>query len=230
MEITKKKKVLFVLVFAVLGFLALQVSLTNLAGSKVSFTLFDAFAPIAGAFLGSIPGVIAVLLMQVFNFIFHGSHVVDSGTIIRLLPILFAALYFSKKSQLNYIIPILAIAAFVLNPVGRSVWYFSLFWLIPVAAYFYREKSLLAKSLGATFSAHAVGGAIWIWAFHLSKAVWIGLIPVVAAERLLFAVGIAASYVVVNNVLAYLVKKEIIKYNLPINQKYLWKWAQATSN
>jgi hypothetical protein len=226
MKDSLKKKVWFVLVFAVLGFVALQVSLTHLAGSKVNFTLFDAFAPIAGSFLGSIPGVIAVLLMQIFNFVVHGSHVVDSGTIIRLLPALFATLYFARKSKLNYIIPILAIIAFNLNPAGRSVWYFSLYWLIPVAAYFVREKSLVAKALGATFSAHAVGGAIWIYAFHLSKAVWIGLIPVVAMERLLFAAGIAASYLVMNNVLAFLMKKQIIKYNLPINRKYVWKWTE----
>lgn len=225
MENSKKKQVLFVLLFAVLGFLALQVKLTNLVGSKVSFTLFDAFAPIAGGFLGSIGGVIAVFLMQAFNFLVHGSQVLDAGTIVRFIPALFAALYFAKKSKLNIIIPVLAIIAFNLSPIGHQVWYFSLYWLIPIAAYFIREKSLVAKSLGATFSAHAVGGAIWVWVFKLPAAVWIGLIPVVAAERLLFALGIAVSYLVVNNVLAILVKKELIKYSLPINHKYVWKWA-----
>lgn len=225
MENSKKKKVLFVLLFAVLGFIALQVKLTNLVGSGVNFTLFDAFAPIAGGFLGSWLGVVAVLLMQIFNFVVHGANVVDAGTIVRFIPALFAALYFAKKSRLNIIVPVIAIIAFILNPIGQSVWYFSLFWLIPIAAYFVREKSLIAKSLGATFSAHAVGGAIWIWVFKLPAAVWIGLIPVVAAERLLFTMGIAVSYLVVNNVLAILVKKEWVKYSLPVNQKYVWKWA-----
>lgn len=225
MENSKKKKVLFVLLFAVLGFIALQIKLTNLVGSGVNFTLFDAFAPIAGGFLGGVGGVVAVLLMQAFNFIVHGAQIVDAGTVIRFIPALFAALYFAKKSKFNIVVPLLAIAAFNLNPIGQQVWYFSLFWLIPIAAYFVREKSLIAKSLGATFSAHAVGGALWVWTFKLPVAVWIGLIPVVAAERLLFAIGIAVSYLVVNNVLAILVKKEVIKYTLPINQRYVWKWA-----
>jgi len=36
----------------------------ELIGSQAKFTFFDAFAPIAGAFIGSIPGIIVVILMQ----------------------------------------------------------------------------------------------------------------------------------------------------------------------
>jgi hypothetical protein len=188
------QKITFFILFVVLGFATLQVPVAHLAGSKATFTFFDAFGPIAPAFLGTIPGIVAVFLMQLINFFIHGSKVLDPGTIIRFLPMLFTAMYFGKKTSLNWIIPALAIIVFNANPVGRSVWFYSMFWLIPVICYFWQDKSLLARSLGATFMAHAAGGAIWIWVFNLPSAVWIGLIPVVIVERLLFALSIALNY------------------------------------
>ena len=204
---SKQQKFFFVAVFAVLGLIALQIPVAKLAGSKTAFTLFDMFGPIAGGFLGSALGIIAVALMQVANFLLHGAQAVDAGTFIRMVPMLFATLYFAKRRTINWIIPILAIISFLSDPIGRSAWYYSLFWLIPMICYFFQERSLIARSLGATFMAHAVGGAIWIHTFHLSKAVWTGLIPVVIAERLLFAAGIAVMYVLFNNVLALVARK-----------------------
>ncbi|MDO8676037.1 MAG: hypothetical protein Q7K16_00015 [Candidatus Azambacteria bacterium] len=216
-----KKNALFIAIFVVLGFIALQIPATQLAGSKVKFTIYDAFAPAAGSFIGSIPGVIAVFFMQFFNFLVHGAQFEDAGTIIRFFPTLFAVLYFSKKGKINLIIPVLAIAAFIAHPIGRTVWYFSLFWLIPMVAHFFRDRFLLARALGATFTAHAVGGALWIWAFALPAPVWNSLIPVVIAERLLFALGISGSFILVNNFLGLLEKKRFLNLGFYIDQKYL---------
>jgi hypothetical protein len=217
-----KRNLLFIAIFGIVGFIALQIPVAQLEGSKVKFTIYDAFAPLAGAFIGSIPGVAAVLLMQLVNFLVHGAHVQDIGTIIRFFPMLFAVLYFARKSRLNLIVPMLAIAAFVAHPIGREVWYFSLFWTIPLIAYFFRDRFLMARALGATFSAHAVGGAAWIWAFSLPAAVWDSLIPVVAAERFLFAIGIALSYIAVTNVLYVLEKKHILTLGFSIDRRYIW--------
>lgn len=216
-----KKKFLFIAIFAIAGFITLQIPVAQLAGSKAKFTVFDAFAPVAGSFIGTTPGVIAVFLMQFFNFLMHGAHIQDAGTIIRFFPMLFAALYFAKKNKLNFIIPALAIIAFIAHPVGRTVWYFSLFWTIPIIAYFFRERFLFTRALGSTFTAHAVGGALWIWTFSLPAAVWNSLIPIVATERLLFALGITASFVLVNNLLGLLDKIRLPYLNFQINQKYL---------
>lgn len=216
-----KKNLLFIAVFLILGFIALQIPVAQLMGSKVKFTVYDAFAPVAGSFIGSIPGVIAVFLMQFSNFLAHGAQIEDAGTIIRFFPMFFAVLYFAKKGKINLIVPALAITAFVAHPLGRTVWYFSLFWLIPIAAHFFRDRFLLARALGATFTAHAVGGALWIWAFALPAPVWNGLIPVVAVERLLFAFGICGSFVVVNNLLGFLEKKRLLRIGFFIDQKYL---------
>ncbi|OGL69082.1 hypothetical protein A3H10_04750 [Candidatus Uhrbacteria bacterium RIFCSPLOWO2_12_FULL_46_10] len=222
-----KKQILFSFVFIVLGLLFLQVPLTHLVGSKATFTLFDAFGPVAGGFLGAMPGALSVLLMQVFNFLVHGAHIQDAGTIIRLLPMMFAAAYFGRKTKLNIIIPAVAILAFVVHPIGRTVWFFSLFWLIPIVSYFFRERSLIVRSLGATFTAHAVGGALWIYFIPLPEAVWVSLIPVVIIERLTFAGGIAATYLIFNNVFNFLNEKNLVSYQFPVNQKYVWGLNQS---
>lgn len=217
-----KKNILFIIIFAVLGFIALQIPITQLEGSKAKFMVYDAFAPIAGAFIGSLPGVVAVFLMQFVNFLVHGAVVEDAGTIIRFIPMLFAALYFARKDKFNIIIPALAIIAFVIHPIGRTVWYFALFWTIPIIAHFLRDRFLLARALGATLTAHAVGGALWIWVFALPAPVWVSLIPIVALERAMFALGICVSFVLVNNLLALLEKKHILNLGFIIDQKYLF--------
>ncbi|TSC75891.1 MAG: Uncharacterized protein G01um101430_61 [Parcubacteria group bacterium Gr01-1014_30] len=220
-QVITKKNLLFIAIFALIGFAALQIPVAQLEGSKAKFTVYDAFAPIAGAFIGSVPGVIAVFLMQFFNFLVKGAQIADAGTIIRFFPMLFAVLYFAKKGWLNLAVPLIAAVAFIANPTGREVWYFTLFWTIPIIVYFLRDRFLFARALGATFSAHAVGGALWIWTFALPASVWQGLIPVVATERLLFAVGISVSFVLVNNLLCFLEKKGLLRLGFKIDQKYL---------
>ncbi len=218
-----KRNILFILIFAFIGLIALQIPFTQLAGSKVKFSAFDFFGPIATGFIGTVPGIISVFLMQFANFLIHGAKVVDAGTIIRFFPMLFAAGYFGKKSKVSAVIPLIAMAAFIMHPIGGSVWYFSLYWLIPLLCYFFHDRSLLARSLGATFSAHAVGGALWIYAFNMPKPMWDALIPVVAMERVLFALGIAAMYVAFNTILNFLVERKIVNWEFLVNKKYVWK-------
>ena len=223
-----KGKLLFLLIFVILGFIALQISVNTLVGSRVKFTLFDLLAPISGAFLGTGLGIAAVFLMQLVNLLIHGFASFDKGTIIRLFPTLFAVWYFAwvKKSSADkkiLTIPLLAMLVFNLHPIGRTVWFYSLFWLIPILVWPYRERFLVLRSLGSTFTAHAVGGAIWIWAFNLPAAVWISLIPVVVMERGIFALGISASYILMNNVLAYLSSKKLIPIGITLDKKYLIK-------
>lgn len=223
-QVVTKNNLLFIVFFTVVGLILLQVPFTQLVGSKARFTLFDFFGPIASGFIGTVPGMISVFLMQFLNFLAHGAEVVDAGTIIRFFPMLFAAWAFSSKSKyISLVVPVLAIIAFNLNPTGRSAWQYSLLWLIPMASYFFHQKSLLLRSLGATFTAHAVGGALWVWAFGQTKEFWLGLIPVVLVERALMAIGIAVSYFVFNNVLAWLSKREIVHAQAFISQRYLLK-------
>lgn len=224
----KRERTLALAVFVMLGIVALQIPISKLAGSSVKFTMFDLFAPASGAFLGTGFGVVAVLLMQIVNLAFHGFANADKGTIIRLFPILFGVLFFArsvkKDSVWLLLIPTFAIISWNLNPIGRSVWFYSLFWTIPVLVYPAVKKSLIARSLASTFTAHSVGGAVWIWAFNLPAAVWVGLIPVVALERLLMTVGISASYIFMNNAVGYLAKRVAFFKNLSLDKKYILKF------
>lgn len=190
----------------------MQVPFNKLVGSNVSFTLFDFFAPIAGAFLGPVYGIASVLGVMITNNLVKDVPW-TTGAIIRLFPTLFAVYYFSmiakKEGRWILAIPTAAMFVFLAHPNGREVPYYTLFWVIPAVAYRFR-KNLLMRSLGATFTAHSVGGMMWIWAFNLPASVWQSLIPVVIAERALFAVGIAASFVVVKWTLSYLSSKKLL--------------------
>lgn len=215
-----KEKAIFIILFSVIGFISLQIPFTKLLGSNVSFTLFDFFGPIAGAFLGPWLGIVSVLTVEVVNYAVKQTPL-TTGAIIRLFPMLFAVWYFgvmrSKGSRGSWeswgqwilMVPVLAIVVFVAHPIGRTVWYYSLFWTIPLIAY--RFKNILFfRSLGSTFTAHAVGGAAWIWAFSLPATVWNGLIPIVIQERLLFALGITASYLIMRYTLSFLIAKKLL--------------------
>ena len=207
------KKLVFFVLFTILGFIFLQVPFNKLAGSNVSFTLFDFFAPIAGAFLGPVFGIVSVFSVMVTNNIIKEVPWTQ-GSIIRLFPTLFAVYYFAtiiKKGPNNWIlaVPFMAIFAFLAHPNGRQVPYYTLFWVIPLIAYKFRGN-LFIKSLGATFTAHSVGGVAWIWAFNLPTSVWNNLIPVVISERLLFAAGIAATFVLTKKVLTLLTSKHVL--------------------
>ena len=163
---------MFVVLFAVLGFIALQVPVAQLEGSKSAFTLFDLFSPTAGGFLGAGFGVVAVAVMELINIIFKGVHTFDIVMIVSLVTPLAGALYFARKGRLNVLIPLVAIAIFWIMPESRGALYFAILWLIPIACYFLQDRWLLARALGATFMAHAVGGALWALFNPLPASVW----------------------------------------------------------
>lgn len=219
----KSEKLVALAVFVVLGIIALQIPVNNLAGSGARFTLFDLIAPTAGAFLGSWFGIVAVFLMGAFNLVFGG--IIDKGAIIRLFPVLFGVWFFARSTSSGQakllIVPVVAMISFNLNEVGRSVWYYSLFWTIPVLVYPVVKKSLVARALASTFVAHSVGGAVWIWAFNMPASVWQGLIPVVALERSIMALGICASYILMNNAIVILKSKNFLG-KVEVDKKYVF--------
>ncbi len=202
------KRIAFVVLFAAVGFVALQVKLFRYEGlTGKFFTWFEFIGPLAGAFLGPVFGALATLGARLINFILVGN-AIEAVTLIPLVTLAFGALYFGTDlkekitGKIALAVPIIAILAFFAHPVGREVWYFALFWLIPIAALF--SKRLFAKALGATFTAHAVGGALWIWfvPFAQTASYWNTLLFVVPVERFIYAIGICISFVLFNTLLA----------------------------
>ena len=233
-EFFTPKRLLFISLFAVFAFITQRINFSALVGAENQFfTLFQFFGPIAGAFLGPVVGVIAVFLAEITDFLVVGKELTLIN-IARLAPMLFATYFFATMNKeyrskiFKIIVPLAAIAIFILHPVGREAWFFSLYWTIPIIAVLLPKKysnSVVARSLGATFTAHAVGGALWAWTVPMTAAQWVGLIPVVAYERALFAAGIAVSYIAVNALLAFVVDKLRIDAAdvLKLNRKYAIK-------
>ena len=79
---------------------------------------------------------------------------------------------------------------------------------------------IFLRSLGATFTAHSVGGAMWNYIVPMTPGAWIALIPVVIYERLLFAIGIAVSFVILNTLLNKLDAKTKADY-INVDKKYV---------
>ena len=206
-----KKKIFVIALFAVIGLLADRVQVSAVWGANgQTFTLLQLFAPAVGAFLGGVSGAVTVLLTEIASFIIQGKEVTVMN-VVRLLPLVCATFYFAsvirpkgKKSRWIEIgVPALAMLVFWEHPIGRAVWYYALYWTIPmIISLTPLRKTLVGKSLGSTFTAHAVGGAYWIWATNMPGYLWTALIPVVAMERAVFGLGIAITFLVVNHLLS----------------------------
>lgn len=217
------KQITFLAVFILLGFALMQIPFTQIIGSSLKFSLFDFYGPIAAAFVGSTWGLIVVGAMQIANWGWHGFSL-DISVIIRLFPVLFSVLYFARKSKYALLIPAVCMIAFWANPEGRAAWPYALYWLIPIVAYFWHEKSILLRALGTTFTAHAVGGALWVWFIGMKAEIWMGLIPIVWKERGLMAIGITLTYIAFNYLFSVVINKFHIQLPfVKLNQKYSTK-------
>ena len=210
MQKERIKQFAFLALFIILGFLAMQVPFSKIIGSNLKFNLFDFYGPIVGGFVGSTIGAVIVLIMQLINWAWHG-FTTDAATLIRFLPVLFSVLYFAHKSKWTLLVPTICMIAFWAHPEGRIAWTYTLYWFIPIAMYFLHEKFIFARALGATFTAHAVGGALWIWVFNMNASLWIGLIPIVWKERGLMAIGITLTFLLFNFILKTINEKTAIK-------------------
>lgn len=221
-DVFTRKGIIFLVLFAVISFIALNMNFSPLLGTEnQNFTFFQFFAPIAAGFLGPVVGVLSILLTEVANFFIAGKSL-DLINIFRLTPMLFAAYYFGvygKKKNLVAAIPIICMALFMLHPVGQQVWFYSLYWLIPLGAKIFKNN-LFLRSLGTTFTAHAIGSVIFLYTIPTDPGLWAMLIPIVAFERGLFASGIAVSYIGFNTVLSKL-ESILPKKLINIERKYV---------
>ena len=229
-SIFTKKRIIFGLIFLVLVFIGNKVNFSPLVGAPNQFfTLFQFFGPIVGYFMGPIFGVATVLGAEALDFVVVGK-AFTLLNLVRLTPMLFAAYYFgTKKKSISVAVPLAMMAIFIAHPIGRQVWFFSLFWMIPVIVALLPKRfsqNTFLKSLGATFTAHSVGGAAWVWTVPMTAVQWTALIPVVIFERLLFTAGITLSFIAANYMLDKVVSR--FKVNNPVEVVHVEKniWAR----
>jgi hypothetical protein len=126
---------------------------------------------------------------------------------LTFLPIIFAGIYFAKSFKGNkklIIIPLICILLFVINPIGRTVWFYSCFWLIPIIISLFKEKldrilkfpifKIFGYSLGSAFVDHAIGSVIYLYLLKIPGEFWVAAIPMTIIERLMIAAGIELCY------------------------------------
>ena len=124
-----------------------------------------------------------------------------SGTTLTLMrltdgiPALFAGYYWSSHTVLfRVIVPISCVLAFIAHPVGAQAWVYTLYWWLPVIFYLLPINTLFITALGSTLIAHAVGSVIWIYGNPSNVHLWHTLLPIVAIERLFFALSMVVFY------------------------------------
>lgn len=170
-----------------------------IVGSFLAF--FSATAiinPLAGAFM-SIANMCLVFAFGLTAKVIIGGGLPSFKFLAYIIPGFFASLYWGSPSALiRVVVPVACMAAFIAHPAIGAGWVYSLYWLIPVALYIIRKQTIFLQALGSTFTAHAVGSVIWLYAVPMTPAVWLGLIPVVLVERLLFASGMVIAYHAIN--------------------------------
>jgi len=179
--------------------LASFLKINFIVGSQLAhFSAVSIVTPLVGLFSG-IAGCWVLLLTKMALGLLYNP--LGSFQILAFcVPGFCASLYLaSSHIMVRLILPIVCIILFIIHPVGYASFAYALYWLIPVVLYFVRKKSFFLQTLGSTFTAHAVGSVIWLYTVPMTSVLWLGLIPIVIVERLLFASGITATYMVFYN-------------------------------
>lgn len=185
------------LFFTLLIKLAAFLKVSFMVGSQFAFFSGVNFvAPLAGAFGGVIGSYTTLALRVLFGLLFF--NITGFKFLVSYVPGFCASLYWASPNiVIRLFLPFACMILFIAHPVGLPAFMYTFYWLIPIALYFVRRKNVFLEALGSTFIAHAVGSVIWLYTQPMTPALWIGLIPVVAVERLLFASGMVLGHHVI---------------------------------
>lgn len=213
------RKAAFLVVFIALSLAAARVNFSSLVGAdSKAFTLFQLIAPIGGGLFSAAFGAAAALASQLAGIALYGGDYSLFG-MLRLLTPMAAAWYFGSKGNAVLAVPVVAMTLFWLHPVGMLAPAYALFWLAPLAARLAFGGNLFARSLGSTLTAHAVGTIAFLYTLPSTPAMWNSLLPVTAYERLVFAAGIAVSFVAVSTLLDLISRRWDVSF-LSVEKRY----------
>jgi len=206
-----KTKTVFKIIFTIFSSLLFlyftKVKFGPILGTQMKFSLSVFFGPTLAKIFGLTYGTLTILLTHLIGLaagIYKIKAIKDYFT---FFPIIFAGIYFSRIFKGNkklIFIPLICILLFILNPIGKSVWFYSGFWLIPIIIALFKEKidkvlkfplfKIYGYSLGSTFIDHAIGSVIYLYLLKIPANFWIEAIPMTIVERLMIAAGIELCY------------------------------------
>ena len=179
--------------------LASFLKINFIIGSQLAhFSAVSIVTPLVGLFSGIVGCWIVVFIKMALGLWYNsfGSFQI----LVFYVPGFCASLYLaSSHIMVRLILPIVCMILFIIHPVGYASFAYALYWLIPIVLYFVHKKPFFLQALGSTFTAHAVGSVIWLYTVPMTPVLWLGLIPIVIIERLLFATGISITYMVFYN-------------------------------
>ncbi len=209
---------LFSLIFASLIKFSAFLKASFIVGSYTGFfSGVNITTPLAGHFGGMLGSFGVFGLLLGLRFFLTG--IKSLHLLAYHIPGLFGSLYWATESIfIRLLVPLACMVAFIAHPVGGQAWFYTLYWLIPISLYFVAHKNIFLHAVSSTFIAHAVGSVIWIYALPMTPAIWIGLIPVVAIERLTFATGMVVVHRVINCCLSTLKDVPVFRGTVVINR------------
>lgn len=173
-----------------------------IGSSKALFSGTSIVVPLVGYYGGFLGGGLLLGMGAVWRCLsgdFYSLHYLAYH-----IPGFCAGLYWALKPcsfssrALGLLLPALCMALFVTHPVGNQAWVYTMYWFIPMALICFNYQSLFSNALISTFIAHAVGSTIWIYTMPMTAAAWYALLPIVAVERLFFALGMILSIYALN--------------------------------
>lgn len=186
---------------------------------KFSFTALTAILPLLGTFYGLGHSLLFTSLLFTGKFILLGSSITFG------IPTLFAtasmAVQTTKSSKvlnftLHVLLPSACMMLFTFHPIGRHASVYSWYWLIPIGIYMTSSRSFFLSALSSTFIAHAVGSIIWLYSVPMTAEQWLGLLPIVAIERITFTCLTSLLYLSIN-----FIKNHITLKNYLLKKLYL---------
>lgn len=200
-------KVLFSLLFATLFIVLTKTKMFPVLGTEFNFSMGVMFGPALGGLLGVNLGVATILLSQLIGSAIGLYQIKNTLSLLVFAPILMGSIYFSRSFRGDrklVAIPALCMVLFLLHPIGREVWYYSLFWLVPIVIMRYKDRidgvlrhpiaRTYSYSIGTAFVDHSVGSVVYLWFLSIPAQFWIASIPLVIMERLIIALGITFSF------------------------------------
>lgn len=206
MNTKKFLRIIFSVISAFLFLYLTKVKFGPILGTKMKFSLSVFFGPTLAKILGIGFGTLSIIFTHIIGLI-AGIYKIKTESAFVFLPIIFAGIYFSrifKNDKKLIIIPLVCILLFILNPIGRTVWFYSGFWLIPIVISLFKEKidkvlkfslfKTYGYSLGAAFVDHAIGSVVYLYLFQIPANFWVEAIPMTMIERLMIAAGIELCY------------------------------------
>ncbi len=210
-----KRLVGFFATFGVL-FVASFCKVSFIVGShNIFFSGVNAVYPLLGLWGGSV-SVVAMIVRFVARYAIGASF--SLASLAFIIPGIFVSLYMTYNHwAIRLLVPVVSMILFIAHPVGFYAAPYALFWLVPIGIYLFGLQSLSARLLASTFVGHAVGSVIWLYTVPMAASAWLALIPVVCAERVIFAATAFVLHAVVMSVISVVKKRVAYKEHALVN-------------